>query len=168
MSTRSSSSGSSTRSTLFRKTTMAGTPTWRARRMCSRVWGMGPSAALTTRMAPSIWAAPIHVGIMPGGAFVLDVRDGDGDSLGFITHGAALGDVGIRDRGGQALAMLHLDDGSGERGLAMVNVPDGSDVDVRFRSLKIFFCHYSISWCWLFRILLKLQSVVYWLCTFDI
>ena len=33
---------------LFMNTTRAGTPTWRARRMCSRVWGIGPSAALTT------------------------------------------------------------------------------------------------------------------------
>ena len=40
-------------------TTSAGTPTWRARRMCSRVWGIGPSEADTTRMAPSIWAAPV-------------------------------------------------------------------------------------------------------------
>jgi hypothetical protein len=30
---------------LFRNTTSAGTPTWRARRMCSRVCGIGPSAA---------------------------------------------------------------------------------------------------------------------------
>ena len=44
-STRSSSSGSSTMSTLFRNTTMYGTPTWRASRMCSRVCGIGPSAA---------------------------------------------------------------------------------------------------------------------------
>ena len=36
-STRSKSSGSSTMSTLFRNTTMNGTPTWRASRMCSRV-----------------------------------------------------------------------------------------------------------------------------------
>ena len=40
-------------------TTMYGTPTWRASRMCSRVWGIGPSVAATTRMAPSIWAAPV-------------------------------------------------------------------------------------------------------------
>ena len=46
-------------STLFRNTTSAGTPTWRAKRMCSRVWGMGPSAAEHTRMAPSICAAPV-------------------------------------------------------------------------------------------------------------
>ena len=58
-STRSNSSGSSTMSTLFRNTTIAGTPTWRASRMCSRVCGIGPSAAETTRMAPSICAAPV-------------------------------------------------------------------------------------------------------------
>jgi len=55
----SSRRSASARSTLLRNTTMLGTPTWRARRMCSRVWGIGPSAALTTRMAPSIWAAPV-------------------------------------------------------------------------------------------------------------
>jgi hypothetical protein len=27
--------------------------------MCSRVWGIGPSAAEHTRIAPSIWAAPV-------------------------------------------------------------------------------------------------------------
>ena len=31
----------------------------RASRMCSRVCGIGPSAALTTRIAPSICAAPV-------------------------------------------------------------------------------------------------------------
>jgi hypothetical protein len=51
-------------STLFRNTTMYGTWTWRARRMCSRVWGIGPSAALTTRMAPSICAAPVIMFLM--------------------------------------------------------------------------------------------------------
>ena len=58
-STSSSSSGSSTMSTLFRNTTMCGTFTWRASSMCSRVCGIGPSAALTTRIAPSICAAPV-------------------------------------------------------------------------------------------------------------
>jgi hypothetical protein len=40
-------------------TTSAGTPTWLASRMCSRVCGMGPSEAAHTRMAPSICAAPV-------------------------------------------------------------------------------------------------------------
>ena len=45
ISTSSSSSASSTMSHLFRYTMMYGTPTWRASRMCSRVCGIGPSAA---------------------------------------------------------------------------------------------------------------------------
>ena len=59
ISTSSSSSASSTMSALFRYTTMYGTPTCRASRMCSRVCGIGPSAADTTRIAPSICAAPV-------------------------------------------------------------------------------------------------------------
>ena len=43
---------------------MYGTPTWRASRMCSRVCGIGPSAADTTRMAPSICAAPVIMFLM--------------------------------------------------------------------------------------------------------
>ena len=58
-STRSSSSSSSTRSHLFKNTTIDGTFTCRASRMCSRVCGIGPSTALTTRIAPSICAAPV-------------------------------------------------------------------------------------------------------------
>ena len=46
-------------STLFKNTMMYGTPTWRASRMCSRVCGIGPSAADTTSTAPSICAAPV-------------------------------------------------------------------------------------------------------------
>src|SRR5947208_2135050 len=58
-STRSNSSASSTRSHLFKKTTIAGTFTCRASKMCSRVCGIGPSTAETTRIAPSICAAPV-------------------------------------------------------------------------------------------------------------
>src|SRR5207247_617239 len=58
-STRSNSSASSPRSHLLRNTTIAGTFTWRASKMCSRVCGIGPSTALTTRIAPSICAAPV-------------------------------------------------------------------------------------------------------------
>ena len=43
---------------------MYGTLTWRASRMCSRVCGIGPSMQLTTRMAPSICAAPVIMFLM--------------------------------------------------------------------------------------------------------
>ena len=45
-------------------TMMFGTFTWWASRMCSRVCGMGPSSAPTTRIAASIWAAPVIMFLM--------------------------------------------------------------------------------------------------------
>ena len=59
ISTRSRSSSSSTISHLFKNTMMYGTPTCLESRMCSLVCGIGPSVAATTRIAPSIWAAPV-------------------------------------------------------------------------------------------------------------
>ena len=46
---------------LFKKTTIRGTFTCLARRTCSLVWGIGPSVAATTRIAPSICAAPVTI-----------------------------------------------------------------------------------------------------------
>ncbi len=43
---------------------MLGTPTWRARSTCSRVCGITESSAETTRIAPSIWAAPVIMFLM--------------------------------------------------------------------------------------------------------
>ena len=63
-STSSSSSSSSTASTLLSATTIDGTPTWRASSTCSRVWGIGPSVAATTRMAPSTCAARVIMFLM--------------------------------------------------------------------------------------------------------
>ncbi len=63
-STRSSSSGSSTMSTLFMNTTRYGTFTCRANSTCSRVCGIGPSLAATTKIAPSICAAPVIMFLM--------------------------------------------------------------------------------------------------------
>ena len=51
-------------SALLSATTMYGTSTCFASRMCSRVCGIGPSAALTTRIAPSICAAPVIMFLM--------------------------------------------------------------------------------------------------------
>ncbi len=43
---------------------MQGTPTWRASSTCSLVCGIGPSVAATTRIAPSICAAPVIMFLM--------------------------------------------------------------------------------------------------------
>ena len=63
-STSSRISSSSTMSALFNATTIDGTPTWRASSTCSRVCGIGPSVAATTRIAPSICAAPVIMFLM--------------------------------------------------------------------------------------------------------
>jgi hypothetical protein len=51
-------------SVLFGETTMYGTPTCRAGSTCSLVCGIGPSVAAATRIAPSIWAAPVIMFLM--------------------------------------------------------------------------------------------------------
>ncbi len=63
-STSSNSSGSSIMSTLFRYTTTDGTSTCLANNTCSRVCGIVPSGAATTRIAPSTCAAPVIMFLM--------------------------------------------------------------------------------------------------------
>mmetsp|Transcript_30872 Transcript_30872/g.41563 ORF Transcript_30872/g.41563 Transcript_30872/m.41563 type:complete len:233 (+) Transcript_30872:44-742(+) len=58
-STSSNNSSSSMTSTLFMKHTSLGTPTCFDKRMCSRVWAIGPSGDEMTRTPPSIWQAPV-------------------------------------------------------------------------------------------------------------
>ncbi len=117
--------------------------------MCSRVCGIGPSAADTTRIAPSIWAAPVimflmksawpgtvDVGVVPLVGLVLDVADGDRHRLGFVADRTALGDIGVRLELRQALGGLHRQDRAGGRGLAVIDVADRADVDVRLRCVQ--------------------------------
>ena len=60
---------------LFRNTTMYGTPTWRASRMCSRVCGIGPSAAEHHQdRAVHLRRARDHVLHVVGVARAVDVR----------------------------------------------------------------------------------------------
>ena len=75
ISTSSSNSASSTMSHLFRNTMMYGTPTWRANRMCSRVCGIGPSAARAHQdRAVHLRGAGDHVFHIVGMAWAVDVR----------------------------------------------------------------------------------------------
>ena len=76
-------------------------------------------------------ARAVDVGVVPLGGLVLDVADGDGHGLGRVADGAALGDVGVRLEVRQPLGRLDGQEGAGQRGLAVVDVADGADVDVR-------------------------------------
>jgi hypothetical protein len=147
ISTRSSSSASSTMSHLFMKTTRAGTPTWRASRMCSRVWGIGPSAAEHHQdRAVHLGGAGDHVFHVVGVAGAVDVRvvavvglvfdvgGVDGDPARFFFRGGV--DVIVFLRLGVALLGQGGGDRGGEGGFAVVNVTDGPDVDVRLVPLE--------------------------------
>jgi len=82
------------------------------------------------------------VGIVPGVRLVLDMggiyRDAAGllfRSLIYLIISHENGLVGI-------LKSQHLGNRCGERGLAMVNVTDGADIDMRLCSLKLLLGHY--------------------------
>ena len=85
------------------------------------------------------WA--VHVCVVPLLGLVLDVRDGDRDaalpllgSLVDLIEGGHLVQVRV-------LVVQHLRDRRGQRGLAVVDVPDGADVDVRLGPLELGLCH---------------------------
>ena len=58
-------------------------------------------------------ARTVDVGVVPLFGFVLDVGDRDGDGLGRVANGAALGDFGVRLELGQPLGGLGRQDRAG-------------------------------------------------------
>ena len=142
LSTSSMRSGSSTMSTLFRKTMMEGTPTWRARRMCSRVWGMTESGADDhEHRAVHLGRAGDHVLDVVGVAravdvrvvalvgLVLDVPGVDRDAAGLLL-GRVVDILVLHHLVAVLLGAIH-GDGRGERRLSVVDMADRPHVDVR-------------------------------------
>src|ERR1700740_2936268 len=106
--------------------------------MCSRVWGIGPSVADTTRTPPAICAA--HLRIVPRFGLILDMCGRDGDAA--LALLGSLVDVGIVDEGRATGLGQHLRDGGGQRRLAMVDVTDGADIAVRLVPLEFSLSHF--------------------------
>jgi hypothetical protein len=85
----------------------------------------------------------VDVRVVPVGRLVLDVRGRDGDPalllLGRVVdliEGPRLSAIGLGE---------HLGDGRGQRRLAMVDVTDGADVDVRLVALELLLRHFSFA-----------------------
>ena len=72
---------------------------------------------------------------------VLDVRDGDRDAA--LALFRSLVDLVERREVGEALLGLTLGDRRRQRGLAVVDVADGTDVDVRLGALELLLRHES-------------------------
>ena len=131
--------------------------TWRASSTCSRVCGIGPSTALTTRMrAVHLRGAGDHVLDVVGVARAVDVRvvalrgrildvaRRDRHDLRLVAAALRLGRLGdlvVRDELRPALVGGHLRERRGQRGLAVVDVADGADVHVRFAAIEFLFSH---------------------------
>ena len=91
----------------------------------------------------------VHVSVVAGIGLVLDVSNGDGDAalalLGGLVDHVEGGEVGISGAVGAIIVRQGLGDGSGERRLAMVNVTDGTDVNMRLGTLELLLSHVSSS-----------------------
>ena len=86
-------------------------------------------------------ARAVDVRVVARLALVLHVRDRDRHGLRLVTNGAALRDVLVADDLREALLRLHLHESCGRRRLAVVDVTDGSDVDVRLRAVEFLLSH---------------------------
>src|SRR5690606_18318001 len=85
------------------------------------------------------------VRVVPVVALVLDVSGGDGDGLGGVTVDATLGDGLVVLRGSAVLGGRAGRKGGGQGGLAVVDVPNGADVDVRLGAFENSLGHGRIS-----------------------
>ena len=86
-------------------------------------------------------ARAVNVGVVTGLRLVLDVSDGNGNTtlalLGSLVDVLEGGVVGLAARG----LRENLGDSGRQRGLAVVDVTDGSDVHVRLSALKLLLGH---------------------------
>ena len=86
----------------------------------------------------------VDVGIVPVRRRVLDVAGRDREDLGRVAAALRLGRLGdfvVRDELRPALVRGHLGQRGGQSGLAVVDVADGANVDVRFGSVEFLFSH---------------------------
>ena len=90
-------------------------------------------------------ARAVHMSVVTLSGLVLDVGDVDGDTTLLLFRSGVdlievVGRVDIR-----VLFVQHLGDGGGQGRLAVIDVADGADVNVRLSTLVLCFCHCVLS-----------------------
>ena len=87
-------------------------------------------------------ARAVDVSVVTLLGLVLDVGDVDGDTAGgLFRSGIDLVEVVLRVDI-RELLVQHLGDGGSQGSLTVVDVADGTDVNVRLSTLVLFLCHY--------------------------
>ena len=89
----------------------------------------------------------VDVRVVPVRRAVLDVARRDRQDLGRVAASLRLGGLGhlvVRDELRPALVGRHLGERRRQRRLAVVDVADGADVDVRFGTIELLFRHVVI------------------------
>ena len=81
----------------------------------------------------------VYVSIVAVGRLVLNVRGVDRDTTLFLLRSVVDGVERTKLR--QTFLSQNGRDSSGKGGLTVVNVSDGTDVHMRFRTVEFFFCH---------------------------
>ena len=84
-------------------------------------------------------AGAVNVSIVTGFGLILNVSGVDGDTTLFLFGSGVDRIKGFNFR--ETFFSQHLGDSGGQSGLTVVNVADSTDVDVRFGTIKFFFCH---------------------------
>ena len=89
-------------------------------------------------------ARAVNVSVVTGSSLVLDVGDGDRNAALALLRSL----VDVLERSEVSLAALglgeNLGDGGGQRGLAVVDVTNGADVNMRLSALKLLFGHKAL------------------------
>ncbi len=91
----------------------------------------------------------VDVGVVTRLGLVLDVGDRDGDAALALLGGLVDGVEGRLLVEVRVLVVQHLRDRRGQRGLAVVDVTDGADVDVRLVPLELRLSHWGLLLVWL-------------------
>src|SRR5690349_19484100 len=79
-------------------------------------------------------ARAVDMCVMPLAGFILDVLEGDGNAAGALVR--AVVDLRIVHEAGLAFEAEHLADRGGQGGLAMIEMADGADSEMRLGALE--------------------------------
>ena len=85
-------------------------------------------------------ARAIHVRVVPLGGLVLDVRHRDRDPAGLFFR-RVVDRIEAPELHLRIVLRQHLRDRRRQRRLAVIDVPDRPDVDVRLAAIEFFLCH---------------------------